>query len=190
MDPAILILSSRQSLSSAWVSTGRLGRVLSLSSVDNIRDIPGVPGHGVGHLLQTPVGQVDEVLALGVVAVPALSLPVVILSVVVRNSAMMNILYIKLYPKFYLLLWNFHIDTLRFMNILTLFSPVSVGVDWRLIRVGLHSGVALWHGLGHCEDKSGDEDNLENINVENMRSLGSSNVCMLYLHVCVCLFRV
>ena len=108
MDPAILILSSRQSLSSAWVSTGRLGRVLSLSGVDHIRDIPGVPGHGVGHLLQPPVGQVDEVLALGVVAVPALSLPVVILSVVVRNSAMMNIFYIKLYQKFY-----FHIvDTL------------------------------------------------------------------------------
>ena len=91
MDPAILILSSRQSLSSARVSTGRLGRVLSLSSVDHIRDIPGIPGHSVGHLLQPAVGQVDKVLALGVVAVPALSLPVVILGVVVRNSVMMNI---------------------------------------------------------------------------------------------------
>ena len=74
------------------------------------------------------------------------------------------------------------------MNILTCFSPVSVGVDWRFIRVGLHSSVALWHGLGHCEDKSGDEDNLENINVDNMRSLGSSNAnaCSTFMFASAC----
>ena len=78
-----------QYLASARVATGRLRRVLSLSGVDHICDIPRVPGHGVGHLLQPTVGQVDEVLALGVVAVPAFSLSVVVLGVVVRNSVIL-----------------------------------------------------------------------------------------------------
>ena len=78
-----------QYLASARVATGRLRRVLSLSGVDHIGDIPSIPGHGVGHLLQPTVGQVDEVLALGVVAVPALSLSVVVLGVVVRNSVIL-----------------------------------------------------------------------------------------------------
>ena len=99
--------SSHQPLPPARVAAGGLGRVDSLARVDHVRHVARVPGHRVRHLgteifliynskyfcaavshsdlLQAAVGQVDEVLALGVVAVPRLAGAVVVLGVVVSH---------------------------------------------------------------------------------------------------------
>ena len=147
----------------ARVSTGGLGRVDSLPRVHHVRHVARVPGHCVRHLgteifliynskyfcaavshsdlLQAAVWQVDEVLALGVVAVPRLAGAVVVLGVVVSHPDIKRITY--------------H----RAIATGSCDPPVCEGVDRRLVRVTLH-GVGLGPGLGE-EDAAGEQHGLE-----------------------------
>ena len=146
----------------ARVSAGGLGRVDSLARVHHVRHVARVPGHRVRHLgteifliynskyfcaavshsdlLQAAVGQIDEVLALGVVAVPRLAGAVVVLGVVVSHPDIKRITY--------------H----RASATGSCDPPVCEGVDRRLVRVTLH-GVGLGPGLGE-EDAAGEQHGL------------------------------
>ena len=91
----------RAGLFSARVSSSGLRRILGLSGVDNVRNIAGITVHGVGdltsgqvrsgpvsgmlYLLQATIREVDEVLALGNVAVPGLCEAVVVLGVIILH---------------------------------------------------------------------------------------------------------
>ena len=74
------------------VATSWFRRVLSLPCVSDIRDISALSIDRVGHLLQPSIRQVDKVLPLGRISIPALSLAKVIVSVVILHSILVSIL--------------------------------------------------------------------------------------------------